>query len=68
MYYIRTLISLFSVYLVLVALACGVGSVDRCHAPVAAAAADDASAMTLIQTPSKKFILVQVKVRKEYSY
>ena len=28
-YYMRTLISLFSVYLVLVAIACGLGRVDR---------------------------------------
>ena len=60
----RTLISLFSVYLVFVAIAgCGLG-----HVWVVAAAADDARSRQTTQTPNKQFILVQVNGRKAYIY
>ena len=60
----RTLISLFSVYLVFVAIAaCGLD-----HVGVVAAAADDARSRQPPQTPNKKFILVQVNGRKAYIY
>ena len=61
----RTLISLFSVYLVFVAIAaCGLDHVGV----VAAAAADDARSRQPTQTPTKKFILVQVNGRKAHIY
>ena len=60
----RTLISLFSVYLVFVAIAgCGLD-----HVGVVAAAADDARSRQPTQTPNKKFILVQVNGRKAHIY
>ena len=60
----RTLISLFSVYLVFVAIAaCGLD-----HVGVVAAAVDDARSRQPTQTPNKKFILVQVNGRKAHIY
>ena len=38
------------------------------HVGVVAAAADDARSRQPTQTPNKKFILVQVNGKKEYSY
>ena len=60
----RTLISLFSVYLVFVAIAAsGLG-----HVGVVAAAADDARSRQTTSNTYQKLILVQVNGRKAYIY